>query len=430
MSQLLPDGSVAAVRSRSLAERSDLVLAFVRVLHVNGQSTNQTLAAAEQLTKSLNLDATIIADWEGVQILAADGDARLASFVAASPTGVDMDRVACAMRAIGKLDAGLISLPAAIEMVKEIEHRPPAPTWLFALAAAAGAAALSVIFGVEHLGAIALIVASSAAGAVLRRVLSRYSTNALLQPLCAALLAGIIGALATRFNLSSSLRLVAVCPCMILVPGPHFLNGMVDLSAARVSLGTSRLIFAGLVVAAISIGLLLGLGIFGVTLPVDAPGRAVPLWLDVISAGVAVAAYSIFFSTPLRMLGWPVAVGMLAHALRWWTLAGGAGTATGAFVACLVVGIILTPIARRCHMPFAAIGFASVVSMIPGVFLFRMASGLIQLAHNSNAPSELWGATVANAMTAVTIILAMGFGLIVPKLAIDRLDDHGTPMGS
>jgi uncharacterized membrane protein YjjP (DUF1212 family) len=439
MSQARPDSPVDAVsddfgigadRGRSLPERSDLVLAFARELHVNGQSTNQTLAAAERLTKGLGLGGTIIADWEGVQILATDGNARLASFVAASPTGVDMDRVARAMRAIGKLDAGRISLPASIEMVKEIAHRPPAPTWLFALAAAAGAAALSVIFGVEHLGAIALIVASSGAGAVLRRAISSHSTNALLQPLCAALLAGMIGALATRCNLSSSLRLVAVCPCMILVPGPHFLNGMMDLSAARVSLGASRLIFAGLIVTAISIGLLLGLGILGVTLPVDGPGRAVPLWLDVISAGVAVAAYSIFFSTPLRMLGWPVAVGMLAHALRWWTLAGGAGAATGAFVACLVVGIILTPIARRSHMPFAAIGFASVVSMFPGVFLFRMASGLIQLAHDSNAPSELWGATVANAMTAVTIILAMGFGLIVPKLAIDRLDDHATRPGS
>src|SRR5580698_6051230 len=244
MSQSRPDSSLDAasddsgigtVRGRSLLERSDLILAFARVLHVNGQSTNQTLAAAGRLAKGLGLSTTIIADWEGVQIRATDGNLQLASFVAASPTGVDMDRVACTMRAIGKVDAGRISLPAAIEVVKEIAHRPPAPTWLFALAAAAGAAALSVIVGVEHLGAIALIAASSAAGAVLRRAISRHSTNALMQPLCAALLAGIIGALATRCSLSSSLRLIAVCPCMILVPGPHFLNGMMDLSAARVT---------------------------------------------------------------------------------------------------------------------------------------------------------------------------------------------------
>ena len=68
---------------------------------------------------------------------------------------------------------------------------------------------------------------------------------------------------------------------------------------------------------AISTGLLLGLALLGVSLPVDPAGRAVPLWQDVIAAGVAVAAYSVFFSMPLRMLAWPVAVGMLAHALRW-----------------------------------------------------------------------------------------------------------------
>src|SRR5260370_18275776 len=118
---------------------------------------------------------------------------------------------------------------------------------------------------------------------------------------------------------------------MILVPGPHVVNGMTDLAATRIHLGSCGLVSAGLVVLAISAGLLLGLGVLGVSLPVGEPGRPVPLWLDTIAAGVTAAAYSIFFSTPLRMLGWPVMGGMVAHALRWWTLtAVGAGGARGA----------------------------------------------------------------------------------------------------
>jgi uncharacterized membrane protein YjjB (DUF3815 family) len=85
--------------------------------------------------------------------------------------------------------------------------------------------------------------------------------------------------------------------------------------------------------------------------------------------------------------------------------------------------MIIAPVSRRWNMPFAAIGFASVVSMMPGVFMFRMASGLLQLTNSSQRTWELMGATLADGSIAILIILAMSFGLIVPKLIIDYVSE-------
>src|SRR6266576_2931827 len=208
MSQPLPKYANAARFERStvdmaadrpILERSDLVLACAHVLHTNGQSTHETVQAAERLGTQLGLRATMIAHWEELELRAADGTGSQVSFERGSPTGMNMDRVASAMSAIENCAAGRPPIGAALENIKAIAHAPPAPTWLFTLAAAAGAAAMAAIFGVHHLKAVVLIMVSAAAGAVLRRTLARYSANTLLQPLCAALLAGMFGALQPKF---------------------------------------------------------------------------------------------------------------------------------------------------------------------------------------------------------------------------------------
>jgi hypothetical protein len=49
---------------------------------------------------------------------------------------------------------------------------------------------------------------------------------------------------------------------------------------------------------------------------------------------------------------------------------------------------------------------------------------LIQIAQGSSTTLPLIGATLSNGMTAIIIILAMSFGLIVPKMLIDHFSDR------
>jgi uncharacterized membrane protein YjjP (DUF1212 family) len=52
----------------TLQERSDLILTLARLLHINGQATEQTVGAAEEVGRSLGIRATIIPRWEELEL--------------------------------------------------------------------------------------------------------------------------------------------------------------------------------------------------------------------------------------------------------------------------------------------------------------------------------------------------------------------------
>jgi uncharacterized membrane protein YjjP (DUF1212 family) len=399
-----------------------LILISARLLFANGQTTERTVSAVEQLADALGFRATVFPHWGELTVRIDDDTGSRYEIIAVEPVGVDMSKVAATVSVIDKVCAGRMDAEAARSALEAVTRFPPVSVARFALLGAAGAAALGVIFGAAHLLSLVLIALSAGAGACLRRWLAGISRNPFVQPFCAALLAGVVGAIVVRLQLSSVLRLVAVCPCMVLVPGPHFLNGAIDLARARLALGASRIIFAGLITLMICTGLLLGLSLGGVTLPVSGPSLPVPLGYDVIAAGVVVAAYGTFFAMPWRMLPIPILIGMLAHASRWAIISvAGANVETGALVACLMVGTIMTPIADRLRLPFAGLAFASVVSLMPGVFLFRMAGGFVDLiALGGKASPDLLVGAIADGTMAILIILAMTFGLILPKMCIEH----------
>ena len=389
------------------------------LLFANGQTTEGVDLSVARVGRACGGRFGLVPSWGSLVLLSERIPSGLP--VPAAPLGVDMGRVGAVERLVDQVVAGDVTAADGIGALAAIGRMPPVGLPRLALMAAAGAASLAVIFGATDVLTLALVATVTGLGACLRRGASRLSANAFLQPFLAAGLAGLAAGAGAASGLDVSHRLAAVCPCMVLVPGPHLLNGAIDLLRSRIALGAARLGFAGLIVLAICAGLLLGLTAAGTGLAAGGPPPRVPFAFDVIAAGVAIAAYGSFFNMGWRTLPIPAAVGMLAHALRWGMLAEGASVQAGALGACLLVGTVMTPVAARLRLPFGALAFTSVVSLMPGIFLFQAAAQAVSVAGGRLAdPTASLLGLVTNGVTACLVVMAMAFGLIVPKLCLDR----------
>ncbi|NUU41839.1 threonine/serine ThrE exporter family protein [Tardiphaga robiniae] len=390
------------------------------LLFANGQTTERTVVAAERLGRALGVPARVLPDWDKLTV-ELEGTS-LSRIVATKPLGIDMNKVLAVTAVVDRLCDGTLRAEEARSALLLAGNVPPISTLQFTSFAAFGAVSLGVIFGVLDSSSLILIGTSAALGALVRRWLSVFSNNPFIQPLCAALIASItttISAIGLHQPIANAL--VAFCPCMVLVPGPHLLNGAIDLVRTRIALGIARLTYACMIVLMICVGLLLGFIADSSTLQAAGPIAPVPLLADVVAAGCAVASFGNLFSMPWRMLPFPIAAGMLGHAAHWALISlASANVATGALVACILVSIIVTPVVDRFHLPFAALGFSAVVSMIPGFFLFEAASALVELVSlGPRAPIALLSNIAANGATAFLVILAMSFGLILPRILLE-----------
>jgi uncharacterized membrane protein YjjP (DUF1212 family) len=413
---------------------SDLAQNLGRVaslLHANGQTTQRLITDTTRLAHAWGIDWQILPQWDGIVCRWRDAKAGNqpwhTQILTVRPAGVEMHKVASTNELIDHVckDPDRMKpdhLKRVDQAIEQIEHFKPSSHARFVIMAALGATGLGVIFGVNDPLVLTLIFLTAALGAAVRRFLGMLSDNLLLQPFVAALIAGLAGGLAQHAFSDPRVQFIVIAPCMILVPGAHILNGSLDLLRGRLGLGVSRMAYISLIFLSICVGLLTGLSLSGGVLGAAALPVHTPLWLDILAAGTAVAAFGAFFSLPWHLLAAPMLVGMICHGSRWLILESGGGVVSATLVACIIAGSAMTLLSRMLKMPFAALAFASVVSMMPGIFVFKFAASLADIYSSGlNSTLPMLIAAVSNGTGALMVVLAMTLGLIVPKMVIEGI---------
>jgi uncharacterized membrane protein YjjP (DUF1212 family) len=296
--------------------------------------------------------------------------------------------------------------------------------WLAALVLGVAATSLAGLLGAD-LSAAAGAGLATGLGLLARQQLGRWHSSLLTLPLTAALIGALLGGLIIRLGWTRTPELVLVVPALMVIPGPHVINGLLDLVDNHLPMSLARLGLATGILAASVAGIALGVEL---TLPdriaIDrtyAPDR-LNLLTDVTLAGIVTCGFAVFYNTPWPQLGMAIAGGMIGHGLRFLALEAGCRLEAATFLGGLAVGIISALISRFRKLPIAVIAFAGAVTMIPGLSLYRALIGALQLSQQGEmADPEVMAETLGNFLQSSLVITGLALGLIIGARTVAAL---------
>jgi uncharacterized membrane protein YjjP (DUF1212 family) len=310
-----------------------------------------------------------------------------------------------------------LDAPSALDRLDRVEADTPRHSrWLVALLIGAAASSFARLLGAD---VIAVAVAGLAAGLGLlaRQELARRHVSLLALPLTAAFIGALLGGLAIRMGWTRSPELILVVPALIVVPGPHLINGLFDLIDNHLPMSLSRLGLATALLLASALGLVVGIALTipGATFPEQsAGGDHLNLVSDMVLAGIATCGFAAFFNTPWRHMGMAAAGGMAGHGLRYLALQAGFQVEAATFFGGLVVGAISAWMAGASRAPVAVIAFAGAVTMIPGSTLYRGLAGALQLARLADkSDAALAASTLGHIVQGSVIVAGLALGLVL-----------------
>jgi uncharacterized membrane protein YjjP (DUF1212 family) len=304
---------------------------------------------------------------------------------------------------------------------------PRHPRWVAVLVLGIAAAGLAALLGADA-SAAAVAGVATGLGLLARQELGRRQFSLLTLPLTAAMIGAILGGLAIRLGWTRTPSLALIVPALMLVPGPHLINAVLDLIDNQLPMSMARLGLAGGILLASALGIILGIELtLPGSLPSDHGASADHLNLvsDVALAAVVTCGFAVFYNTAWRQVGLAVLGGMAGHGLRFLALELGCTLEAATFLGGLAVGVVSGWMARKSTTPVAVLAFAGAVTMMPGLHMYRALGGALQLARLTNeTDSAALAGTLGNASQACLVVSGLALGLVFGSRAVMSLGER------
>jgi uncharacterized membrane protein YjjP (DUF1212 family) len=393
------------------------------------ESTGAIHHALIETARALTPDPCQIAVYYGsIAVSLAEGEAVLLPVHELRYNTALQARVHAILKQVrhGELDAA-----AALGRLDRVESEISRHSrWLAIVVLGIAAASLACLLGADT-GAVIIVGVAAAVGLLARQELARRHFSLLMLPFTAALIGAVLGGLAIRLGWTGTPELVLIVPALMVVPGPHLINGVFDLIDNYLPMSVSRLGLALGILLASGLGVALGVELTLLDPVIAGDGantERLTLLSDVVLAGLVTCGFAVFYNTAWTHVAMAVGGGMAGHGLRFLALEAGANLPAATFLGGLAVGIMAGWMAYSHKTPVAVIAFAGAVTMIPGLNLYRALAGALYLARTNSAEPNTVAWIVANALHGGLVIGGLALGLILgARTALLLLGERPSP---
>lgn len=419
----------AKADNQQLHRRVDLLLRTGKLLVESLADTNRVVRNMKRTAAFLGIAEDklhINVSFTMLMVNVSDGDYSFTKFQRIESHGVNMTAISAVSKLSWKALENDYTLDQYEQELEEIRTRKRNYTpWQVAVGAGFACGGFCIQFGCDWM---AFLYASIAAiiGMRVRAHCNESGLNHYMGIAIAAFVATMIAWASTFLPAewtSTPWHPLLAC-ALFIVPGVPLINFVDDMMDNYIQVGIVRAVNTLLMVSAMAFGIAFAVKICSIDdfFPTISMVPHHSYWEYAIAAAISAMGFSMIFNIPRRLL-WVVAIGgIIAVCTRNFVNLGPStnnigldmGLVIGSFSGAVVVSLIAIKAVHWFHVPNHVLTIPSVIPMIPGVLMYRMLFGLI----NVNVQTQVTPLMKAleSGIVSGLVIMCIAIGVAIPNI--------------